>query len=181
VLQRCHRILAHRFRLRSRSGCPGAAGSDRRPSDTVTRLDGEEFARWREQAGRTLETAELAVEGKRHEWACFLAEQAAQFAVKGLLHAVGEPAWGHDLIALERQVATALDEVWSGLPDEAARLSRHYIAARYPDAHPAGSPGSRYRRSDADMARQDAEAVIAAIDQACATLEADGTDEDELT
>ena len=55
-------------------------------------LDAVEFARWREQAGRTLGTAELVVEGARHEWGCFLAEQAAQLAVKGLLHAVGEPA-----------------------------------------------------------------------------------------
>ena len=142
----------------------------------MSAVDEAEFARWREQAGRTLDTAELALDGARYEWACFLAEQAAQLAVKGLLHAVGEPAWGHDLIALERQAAEELGAVWVNLPDEAARLSRHYIATRYPDAHPAGSPGSRYRRSDADAARQDAEAIVAAVDRAWTALQADDVD-----
>ncbi|MGH2736718.1 MAG: HEPN domain-containing protein [Actinomycetota bacterium] len=33
-----------------------------------------------------------------HNWACFAAEQAAQLALKGLLHGLGLGPWGHDLV-----------------------------------------------------------------------------------
>jgi len=56
-------------------------------------LDAQEFNRWLEQAGSAQATADLARAGGRHDWACFLDEQAAQLAVKGLLHGIGEQAW----------------------------------------------------------------------------------------
>ncbi|MDP8957788.1 MAG: HEPN domain-containing protein, partial [Actinomycetota bacterium] len=71
-------------------------------------LDEEEFRRWRDQAARALEAARLAGEGGQHEWACFLSEQAAQLAVKGLLHGAGLEAWGHDLTLLSSRVAAEL-------------------------------------------------------------------------
>ncbi|HSH23005.1 MAG TPA: HEPN domain-containing protein, partial [Acidimicrobiales bacterium] len=82
-------------------------------------LDRDEFGRWREQAARTLATAHLAADGGFHGWACFLCEQASQLAVKGLLHAIGEAAWGHDLPHLAARAMAALDEAWSGAPDAA--------------------------------------------------------------
>lgn len=54
-------------------------------------LDEAEFARWRSSAERTLDAgAQLATTGS-FEWACFLAEAAAQLGVKGVLHGLGEP------------------------------------------------------------------------------------------
>jgi HEPN domain-containing protein len=54
-------------------------------------LDEAEFARWRSSAERTLDAgAQLAATGS-FEWACFLAEAAAQLGVKGVLHGLGEP------------------------------------------------------------------------------------------
>ena len=127
-------------------------------------LDEPEFRRWRHQADRTVDTAVLAADGDRPEWACFLAEQAAQQAVKGLLHGVGEGPWGHDLTVLVAKASEALGEVLSPLEDEAARLGRHYIPARYPDAHPSGPSGTHYRASDAEAALADARRVLAAVD-----------------
>lgn len=137
-------------------------------------LDEAEFDRWRGQAARALRTATLAADGGEHGWACFMAEQAVQLGVKGLLHGVGTAAWGHDLVTLEATVAAELGDAWSGqLADAAARLSRHYIATRYPDAHASGEPGDHYRPSDAAQALTDARAVLAAIDTAWARLGAD--------
>jgi len=128
-------------------------------------LDTEEFSRWLAQAAAAAETAELASGGGRHEWACFLSEQAAQLGVKGLLHALGLEAWGHDLAVLESR---ARSEVGGGWPEElteaAARLSRHYIPARYPDAHASGAPIAHYTRADAEQAAHDAASILAAID-----------------
>lgn len=140
----------------------------------MAELDEDEFDRWRGQADRTLDTVALATRGERHEWACFLAEQASQLALKGLLHAIGEQAWGHDLTVLERRASAALHDLWSACSDEVARLSRHYIASRYPDAHPSGMPGGHYTAADASAAMADARAVLAAVDRAWELLRTDG-------
>lgn len=133
----------------------------------ATPLDAEEFERWRAQAAAAAETGGLATAGGRHEWACFLYEQAAQLGVKGLLHALGLEAWGHDLAVLESRARSELGGTWpASAPEEAARLSRHYIPARYPDAHASGAPIAHYTAADAEQAAGDAGSIHAAIDAA---------------
>ncbi|HEV2069553.1 MAG TPA: HEPN domain-containing protein [Acidimicrobiales bacterium] len=140
-------------------------------------LDGEEFDRWRSQAERTMATARLAVAGDSHGWACFLYEQAAQLAVKGLLHGVGEEAWGHDLPQLVARAAAALDQRWPGVAEVAEELSRHYIPARYPDAHPSGTPEDHYNALSSDLARGYAEWVLGAVDASWASLHEPGDEQ----
>lgn len=65
---------------------------------------------------------------------------------------------------LGRDVVGAGIDVPAELDDALARLSRHYIPARYPDAHPGGSAASRYRPSDSAQAIADAERVLAFVD-----------------
>lgn len=139
-------------------------------------LDADEFLRWREHAAAAAQTAGLADGGGRHEWACFLYEQAAQLAVKGLLHALGLEAWGHDLAVLESRVRSSLGGVWPHETTEAAaRLSRHYIPARYPDAHASGTPSAHYTPADAAQAERDAGVVLSAVDDAWASLGGEGS------
>lgn len=155
------------------SACGGPArhrdptGASKYRGPVARELDVAEFRRWREQADRALETARLAAVGGQPDWACFLAEQGAQLGAKGLLHGIGEEAWGHDLVVIVNRAGALLEAAWAtDVGDEAARLSRHYIPARYPDAHPSGPPGSHYREADATQAMADAERVLAAIDRA---------------
>lgn len=130
-------------------------------------LDVDEYYRWQEQARNAVATADLARAGGRHEWACFLDERAAQLAVKGLLHAIGEPAWGHDLTVLVARAMAALGEPWPATTtDPAVRLARHYIPARYPDAHASGAPTTHYTAGDADQADADARLIVAAVEAA---------------
>src|SRR5206468_3938142 len=49
-------------------------------------LDEDEFHRWRGEADRALSGARAQGDLGLHNWACFGAEQAAQLALKGLLH-----------------------------------------------------------------------------------------------
>lgn len=60
-------------------------------------LDGEEQARWRAEVSSALRAATSQVDLGFHNWACFLAEQASQLSVKGLLAGIGRPSWGHDI------------------------------------------------------------------------------------
>jgi HEPN domain-containing protein len=127
-------------------------------------LDEPEFRRWREEADRALGGARREAEARNHNWSCFLAEQAARLAAKALLHGLGRGPWGHDVEALVRSIGEAGVE----LPDEATSaarlLARHYIPARYPDAHPASSPGSRYVAEDSRAALEAAEELLRFVD-----------------
>jgi HEPN domain-containing protein len=129
-------------------------------------LDREEYERWRTEAGRAFRHGELAAQDGLHNWACFSAEQSAQLAVKALLHGLGLGPWGHDLVGLGARVGDAGLEIPEPVHEALLRLSRHYMPARYPDAHAAGSPGDRYGASDAAQALDDARAVLGLVDQA---------------
>lgn len=133
-------------------------------------MDEPEFARWREEASRAWGAAEREAAAENHNWSCFLAEQAAQLAVKALLHGLGRAPWGHDLEGLTWSLADAglyLDDEVRG----AARLlARHYIPARYPDAQPAASPGSRYVAEDSAGALRAAETLLAFVDSSWEAL-----------
>lgn len=136
-------------------------------------LDRTEFERWAAQARSAVEAAALSSGGGRHDWACFLSEQAAQLFVKGLLHGLGLEAWGDDLVALRERVQIAVGDAWPGdVADAAARLSRHYIPTRYPDAHASGSPSSHYTAADSAQAAADAARIAAAVAACWARFEA---------
>lgn len=141
--------------------------------------DRPELERWRRQAQAALDLA-YSARTTTPSWSCFLAEQGAQLAVKGLLHAVEEHAnaWGHDLGPLERRVAAVFGDDWpSGLVEPAMRLGRHYLPARYPDAHPTGAPEERYTPGDASAAHDDAVALVEAVDAMAERLRAADLDD----
>ena len=134
-------------------------------------LDRDEYERWRAEAGRALRHAELAAADGLHNWACFSAEQSAQLAVKGLLHGLGLGPWGHDLVGLSERLRKAGLELPESARDAVLRLSRHYMPARYPDAHAAGSPGDRYGPADATQALDDARSLLELVDEAWRDLD----------
>jgi HEPN domain-containing protein len=127
-------------------------------------LDEEEFRRWRDEADRALAGARLQADAGLHNWACFAAEQGAQLTVKALLHGVGRAPWGHDLVRFGQAIADAGIDLPESVAGALRRLSRHYIPARYPDAHPSGSPGAHYAAPDADEAIADAAEVAGFVD-----------------
>lgn len=129
-------------------------------------LDRPEFRRWREEADRAIESARRESAAGANNWSCFLSEQAAQLAMKALLHGLGRAPWGHDLLRLGQEAEAAGLHASSDVQDALARLARHYIPARYPDAHAAGPASARYRASDSAQALADAEQVFAFVDAA---------------
>ena len=127
---------------------------------TEVPLDAPEYARWVAEAEGALESAGREAAAGAHNWACFLAEQSGQLAVKGLLHGLGLAPWGHDLDGLGRAIADAGIAVPIATSQAMARLGRHYIPARYPDAHAAGPAGDHYTAADSAAALADADAVL---------------------
>jgi HEPN domain-containing protein len=132
----------------------------------VTRLDEEEFRRWRDEAHVGLRSAHLQADAGLHNWARFSSEQAARLGVKALLRGLGRGPWGPDLVRLGEMATEAGVGTPAELSDALKRLGRHYIAGRYPDTHASGSPGRHYGTTDARLALDDEQAVLRFVDEA---------------
>jgi HEPN domain-containing protein len=102
-----------------------------------------------DQAESDLRHARSDLASGFHEWACFSAQQAAEKAVKAVFQAMGAVAWGHAVADLLVELATR-HPVPPALSDAALELDKAYIPTRYPDAHPSGSPRTRYTRGEAE-------------------------------
>ena len=131
------------------------------PIDDDYSTDATEARRadWLAQAQGDLAHARHDVESGYYDWACFSAQQAAEKAIKAVFHQRGADVWGHsvsDLLHELQRNTTVPDELVEGGLD----LDRSYIGARYPDAHPSGSPRSRYFRSEAVRLVKHADAVV---------------------
>jgi len=119
-----------------------------------------EAERWVEQARRDLDDARYAAAGARWNLACFLAQQAAEKALKGFLYARGaEAVWGHSVAELCDE-AGAHDLAFADLQAEAAALDQYYIPTRYPNGLPGGIPAEAYTEADAERALARSAAVI---------------------
>jgi HEPN domain-containing protein len=138
----------------------------------VVVLDEPEFDRWRAAAETAFRSARSQRDAGFFAWACFIFEQAAQFALKALLHSAGRGEKTHDLTKLWKELSNAGVDLAPELEDVLKRLSRHYLLPRYPDLLPEGEPAGFYGRADADQAFEDAQAVIAEVDRAWSSRDA---------
>jgi HEPN domain-containing protein len=130
---------------------------------------------WLDQAERDLAAARHLRTGGYHEWACFVAQQAGEKALKALRIRLGSspnewirPGFGHDLARLLGQVASLAPSVSQNkLLANLEALSNHEQEARYPGGGSKGkAPFTCYNQKRADQAIQIAEA----LDQFCRKL-----------
>ncbi len=127
-----------------------------------------EAGRWLEQAERDLAAAESNQRAGYHEWACFLAQQAAEKALKSFLYLSGERAViGHSINDLLQRCAAL--ESGFGRHRAAKRLDEVYISSRYPNGLTSGTPGSFYEAKDAEECRTLAREIVAFVKQQSAT------------
>lgn len=98
------------------------------------------------------------------DWACFIAQQAAEKALKALIQDQGGDAWGHalrDLIALLPPAVAVPSDV-----EKAARsLDRYYIPTRYPNGIDSGTPSETYGRDDAQIALGLSETIMRFVER----------------
>jgi HEPN domain-containing protein len=119
----------------------------------------ERSADWIEQARGDLAHAPNDLEDAFYDWACFSSQQAAEKAAKAVLQRLGGEAWGHSVADLLAEVGKA-HSVSEALLDAALELDKAYIPARYPDAHPSGSPTKRYTRAEAERLVAHADQIV---------------------
>jgi HEPN domain-containing protein len=78
--------------------------------------------------------------------------------VKAVFQRLGADAWGHSVADLLAELA-AHRPAPPELQDAALELDKAYIPARYPNAHPSGSPRRRYTRDEGARLVHHAEAI----------------------
>ncbi len=115
---------------------------------------------WIEQADRNLAQALSSKEERRHEWACFAAQQAAELAVKALHLKHMQEAWGHVVARLLEELPL---EVPEELVDKARVLDGYYIPARYPNGHDEGAPYRHYGKLQSEEAIRYAGEILAFV------------------
>jgi len=106
---------------------------------------------WINQAERDLDTAQGLLDQGSFEWSCFVAQQAAEKAVKAVIQKLNAVAWGHSVFELLNILATRV-EVDKGLLDCARALDKYYIPTRCPNSFDSGSPYEYFSKEDADNA-----------------------------
>jgi HEPN domain-containing protein len=102
-------------------------------------FDNEEYDRWLKEAENTLRSAQIDKENSFFNWCCFKCQQAAEFAVKGLLYGFGLTPFGHSITKLIKNLEVQKLNI-SEISTASKKLDLHYIPSRYPNAHPSGSP-----------------------------------------
>lgn len=124
----------------------------------------EEGRRWLEQAMEDLKWAEdLALRGGYY-LACFLAQQAAEKALKGYLYARGEEiVLGHSVERL-CHAAVVHDRDFSEKCGTWAILDSYYIPTRYPNNLPDSIPARVYTEKAAQEAVKLAREVVEFIE-----------------
>lgn len=118
------------------------------------------YKRWMNQAERDIDDARFNLSGGRYNVACFLAQQAAEKALKAyLLSRNVDDVWGHSITELCDD-ATKFDDRFRELRKTASLLDKYYIPTRHPDALPGGIPSEAFDENDAQRAIELANTVI---------------------
>ena len=114
---------------------------------------------WLDQAIGDLEHARASIELGHFEWSCFAAQQAAEKAAKAVFEDMGAVAWGHSAADLLQELSQH-HAVANELMDGAYELDKAYIPARYPNAHPSGSPRQRFTHDEAARLVKHAQRIV---------------------
>lgn len=82
---------------------------------------------------------------------CFNAQQAAELALKAVLHRLGMEMRGHALTTLLEEISRHLSEA-ERFKDHARILDQYYIPTRYANAFAAGPAKDKYTKAQAEEA-----------------------------
>lgn len=120
----------------------------------------QEAHRWLTQACHDIDAAALNAREGYADVACFLAQQAAEKALKAYLYGQGERAVvGHATYLLLKR-CQHYDASFEALQDLCRRLDQYYIPTRYPNGLPGGIPHEVYTQDQAQEAIAGARKVI---------------------
>ena len=123
-------------------------------------LDESEYNRWQSHAKSTLRSAQIDKSSGFYNWACFKAQQAAEYMAKALLRGMGIESYGHSVSQLLKNA-----EFNEKVLNLAKKIDKYYIPTRYTDAWSEGLPEDYYTLEDAEDAIMCAESVMIEVEE----------------
>jgi len=124
-----------------------------------------------DMARRTLESSRNDLTSGDYNWACFKAQQSAEFALKGLLRGLGLNTRGQSLTKLLLRLPENLNP--AGILEAAKSLDQYYLPTRYPDSWAEGAPADFYTKQDARKAISHASLVIKWVEETWLSIKAE--------
>ena len=119
-----------------------------------------EAERWRRQAANDLDFARVALRERFYAQACFVAQQAAEKAVKAVAYGLGERAvLGHSLVTLISRYKDRVPEL-KDLRELSGILDQYYVPTRYPNGLAGGVPFEAFGESQAVAAVDGADRFV---------------------
>jgi len=106
---------------------------------------------WMNQAEKDIKVTEQLIKNESFEWSCFIAQQAAEKAVKAVFQKFNAVAWGHSVFDLMRVLSKKI-EVNEELLNYARSLDKYYLTTRYPNGFESGSPYEYFTKKEAEDA-----------------------------
>jgi len=104
------------------------------------------------QARADIDAAVHLVAGRHFNVACFLAQQAAEKALKGYLFYRGAAeVWGHSAAEL-CETCAEIEPAFGELVGPVSLLDKYYIPTRYPNGLPGGIPKDAFDKVEAERA-----------------------------
>ncbi len=122
-------------------------------------LDEDEFNRWQTHARSTLRSAYIDKSSGFYNWACFKAQQSAEYSAKAFLRGIGFDSFGHSVSMLLKKGGFSEDSI-----KLAKKIDKYYIPTRYTDAWSEGLPEDYYTIEEAEDALECSEKVISEVD-----------------
>ena len=116
--------------------------------------------RWHRQAANDREAAEALVAAEKYAQASFLAQQAAEKAMKAVWIALDCDPWGHSITRFIKDLPVPEQDPFDALREAALSLDKLYIPTRYPDALAGLIPAEAYTRSEAVQACEHAATFV---------------------
>jgi len=110
---------------------------------------------WFRQAEAALGSARRNAEAGDFWVACFLAHQAAEFALKAVFQSMGVERKGHSVFRLLEELQAP-----QRLLNLGRKLDRHYLQSRYVNTFHEGAPLDYYGSKDAEEAIQCGERIL---------------------
>jgi HEPN domain-containing protein len=130
------------------------------------KLNYEEALRWLEQAKHNLDVAEHILKARFFSDTCFMAEQAAQVALKAfIIYHKKRLVWEHSVQELAK-ICSQHDKEFEKFIEYGKILDRYYIPTRYPDAlAPPAIPCKTFTARDARDAVRFAKEILEKVKQ----------------
>ncbi len=113
-----------------------------------------------DDAQDSLGAAKDLLAGQRWAKACFMAQQAAELAVKAALNALGKERRGHDIHRLLEELGQDIPEALAFI-DDAKILDQYHIPTRYMNAFAEGSARAHFTEKQAKEAVAMMERILA--------------------